>query len=196
MVKLRSFFVFVFTCVACGGSFSSHDGVGAGGGSGGDANGGQSSAAGASDTSGGGETSSAGSNSGGAAGGSGGGAGSGKGGAATAGSSGANGGDQCAKLKEQYQAALEEARVCDLGSMDQCSPSSTVEPLNCGCAVLVNAQSESATVAKKARQAYRDAKCADGTVCPAIACAQPVSASCAPAAIGATFVCAAGSVAN
>ena len=115
----------------------------------------------------------------------------GNGGAAVAGSAGSSSGE-CARLKAQFQAALEKARACDKGSKDQCSPSSTVEPLSCGCAVLVNAKSEFSTAAKKARQAYQDAKCAEGIACAAIACAPIVDASCAPE-IGSTsaFVCSA-----
>jgi hypothetical protein len=191
MLKLCSCLVLVFACVACGSSFTAHEG--------GPANGGQSSAAGGSDTGNGGDPSSSGGTS--SDGGSSPGGNSNTGGVnATGGgpSKGGSGGtateDPCVRLKQQYETALEKARVCDLGSSDQCSPSSTVEPLGCGCPVLVNARSGSTTAAKKARQAYLDAKCGEGTVCPTFAaCAQPVSASCAPATMAATtFVCTAG----
>ena len=109
----------------------------------------------------------------------------------SAGSSGASGVD-CAKLKQQYESAVAKARACDAGSTDECSPSSSVEPLSCGCAVLVNARSEFTAVAKKARQAYRDAKCVEGVACAAIACVAPVAASCAQGIGSASsFVCAA-----
>jgi len=190
MVKFCSCLVLLIACVACGSRFSANEAGGSPGG------GGQSSAAGSTDTGEAGDANSGGSNSGGNAGGDG--ASAGDGGAATAGSGGSTPVDQCTKLKQQYQTALEKARVCDLASMDECSPSSTVEPLGCGCPVLVNAQSESTTIAKKARQAYRDAKCSEDGVCAAIACVQPTSASCAPGKVSAgTFVCTAGTaVAN
>ena len=193
MVKFCSSLVLVIACVACGSPFSANEGGASAG------FGGQSSAAGSPDMGDAGDTSSGGSDSGGNAGSSNtGGASAGDGGAATGGSGGSTPIDQCTKLKQQYQTALEKARACELGSMDECSPSSTVEPLGCGCAVLVNAKSESTTLAKKARQAYRDAKCSEDAVCPLIACAQPASASCAPGKLSAdTFVCTAGTaVAN
>jgi hypothetical protein len=194
MVRFCSSLALVIACVGCGSPFSATEGGGSAG------FGGQSSAGGSPGTGEAGDSSSGGSDSGGSD--SGGNAGSanrgGDGGAATAGSGGSTSVDQCTKLKQQYQTALEKARACDLASTDECSPSSTVEPLGCGCPVLVNSQSESTTIAKKARQAYRDAKCSDGTVCPLIACAQPASVSCAPGKVTAdTFVCTAGTaVAN
>lgn len=187
MVRFCSSLVLVVACVACGSRFSAHDGGGAAG-FGNEENGGQPSAAGGSDTGDAGDTSAGGSagsvNTGGT------GAGAGDGGA-TMGGSGPD--DNCTRLKQQYQNALEKARVCEPSSMDQCSPSSTVEALGCGCPVLVNARSQSTSAAKKARQAYFDAKCGEGVACAAIACAEPVSASCA-VGIGATgtFVCTAG----
>ncbi|HEY0465944.1 MAG TPA: hypothetical protein VGC79_17140, partial [Polyangiaceae bacterium] len=99
-------------------------------------------------------------------------------------------GVECAKLKQDYQAAVEKARACDKGSTDQCSPSSTVEPIGCGCSVLVNTKSEYTAIAKKARQAYRDAKCQDNSVCPAVACILITAASCATGTTtGSSFVC-------
>jgi hydrogenase maturation factor len=100
-------------------------------------------------------------------------------------------------LKQQYQALLEKARVCDKGSTDECSPSSTLEPLGCGCPVLVNAKSEYVASAKKARQAYQDAKCVDAIACTSVACVPTASASCAQASAsgsGSGFVCTAGTV--
>jgi len=191
MLKFCSSLLLVIACGACGSRFTANEGGGSAG------VGGQSSTAGGADTGEAGDASNnGGSNSGGDAGTSntgGNSASAGDGGAATGGSGGSMTIDQCTKLKQQYQSALEKARACDLGSTDECSPSSTVEPLGCGCPVLVNAKSESTTIAKKTRQAYRDAKCTDDTICPAFACAQPTSASCAPGKVTAdTFVCASG----
>jgi hypothetical protein len=118
--------------------------------------------------------------------------------AAGAGASAGSGGEaDCARLKQQFQGLLDKARVCDQGSTDQCSPSSTIEPLGCGCAVLVNAKGVYTDAARKARQAYLDAKCVDSGVCPAIACLAPKAASCAAGVTSGSFVCTAGTaVAN
>jgi len=189
MFKAYSCFALLIACAACGSSFSSGDGGSAGSSQAGEANGGQPSSAGSGgDAS---ELATGGASSAGDGGSSAGSGSAGNGGAAVAGSAGSSSGE-CARLKAQFQAALEKARACDKGSKDQCSPSSTVEPLSCGCAVLVNAKSEFSTAAKKARQAYQDAKCAEGIACAAIACAPIVDASCAPE-IGSTsaFVCSA-----
>jgi hypothetical protein len=197
MLKLGSSLVLVIACVACGSSFSANDG-GAGSvglGNAGEASGGQDSSAGsgsggdASEMGGGGTSSGGddGSEAGRA------GASAGRGGATVGGSGGSAGssaGTDCARLKAQYQSAVEKARVCDKGSLDQCSASSTVEPLSCGCPVLVNAKSEYTTTAKKARQAFQDAKCAEGVACAAIACAPITEASCAATLSTSTnFVC-------
>ncbi|HYQ43458.1 MAG TPA: hypothetical protein VER11_15865 [Polyangiaceae bacterium] len=195
MFKSRASFVLVMACAACGSSFTANDGGGSAGfGNGGDESGGQSSGAGSSGSGDAGDSTAAGMTSGGNAGSAGVTAGSG---GTVAGTGGGAAGDQCTKLKLQYQNALEKARVCDQDLVGECSPSSTVEPLGCGCPVLVNAKSEYADTAKNARQAYLDAKCVEGTVCPAIACSKPIAASCAPAATGSAFVCtAASAVAN
>jgi len=189
MFKAYSCFALLIACAACGSSFSSGDGGSAGSSQAGEANGGQPSSAGSGGDAG--ELATGGASSAGDGGSSAGSGSAGNGGAAVAGSAGSSSGE-CARLKAQFQAALEKARACDKGSKDQCSPSSTVEPLSCGCAVLVNAKSEFSTAAKKARQAYQDAKCAEGIACAAIACAPIVDASCAPE-IGSTsaFVCSA-----
>jgi len=187
MFKAYSCFALLIACAACGSSFSSGDGGSAGSSQAGEANGGQPSSAGSGGDAG--ELATGGASSAGDGGSSAGSGSAGNGGAAVAGSAGSSSGE-CARLKAQFQAALEKARACDKGSKDQCSPSSTVEPLSCGCAVLVNAKSEFSTAAKKARQAYQDAKCAEGIACAA--CAPIVDASCAPE-IGSTsaFVCSA-----
>lgn len=190
MLKLCSSLVLLIACAACGSSFTVTDGGGsAGSGNAGEANGGQSSSAGTSSGGDAGETDVGGTSSGG----DGGSTAAGAGGTSSGGSgasAGAGSGVDCAKLKQDYQAALEKARACDKGSTDQCSPSSTIEPLSCGCAVLVNAKSEYTAIAKKARQAFRDAKCAEGVACSAIACAPISEASCA-AGLGtaSSFVC-------
>jgi hypothetical protein len=103
----------------------------------------------------------------------------------------------CDTLRQEYQAAVEKARVCDKGSTDQCSPSSVAQPVGgCGCPVLINAQSEAAAAAKKAYQDYQDNKCdLGGPVC-GIACVPAATASCAQQAMGSgnTFVCTAGGI--
>ncbi|HET7543873.1 MAG TPA: hypothetical protein VFK05_28575 [Polyangiaceae bacterium] len=180
MFKFHVSLLLVIGCVACGGaSFSSNDG-GSLAGAAGDASAGQASSAGSSNAGDGGAPSEGGTSAGGGA-------------AGNAGASAGSGGDSdCAKLKQQFQGLLEKARVCDRDATDQCSPSSTVEPLGCGCAVLVNAKGVYTDAARKARQAYLDAKCMESGVCPAIACVAIKSASCAAAATGDSFVCTAG----
>ena len=191
MFKFCSSLVLVIACVACGSKFSaSESGGSAGSGNAGEANGGESSATGGTGSGDAGDTGIGGSNAGGTS--AGGSAGEmNQGGAGgIAGSGGTASDDPCARIKQDYQLALEKARLCTEGSTNECSASSTVEPLNCGCATLVNSNSAYTTAAKKARQAYRDAKCSESTVCPAIACAQPAVVSCAPTtAKGNTFVC-------
>lgn len=187
MFKFCSALVLVIACAACGSKFTSNEGSGfAGSGTGGDANGGDSSTTGGSGSGDAGDSSIGGTDTGGP-----GGSVNVGGSGASAGSGGSAADDPCAKLKEDFQIALEKARACTQGSTNECSPSSTIEPLGCGCPVLVNANSEYTTLAKKARQAYRDAKCMDNTVCPAIACVQPMIANCAPATSKNSFVCAA-----
>lgn len=195
MFKSRASFVLVMACAACGSSFTANEGGGSAGlGNGGDENAGQANVAGNPSAGDAGDSSVGGTSSGGNGGDAGGTAGKG---GATAGAAGANGGDQCAKLKQQYQNAVEKARLCDEALTGECSPSSTVQPLSCGCPVLVNSRSEYVDAAKNARQAYLDAKCVDGAVCPAVACTKPIAASCAPATAGDAFVCtAASAVAN
>jgi hypothetical protein len=167
----------VAVCAACGGSS-----FGSGGGDAGTSAGG-SSTAGAS-----GSTSSAGT-SGSTAGGS---AGSGSGGTAAAGASagGAGGAANCDTLKADYAAALEKARGCDSGSTDECSPSSTLPAIGCGCAALVNSKSDFTTIAKQKYQAIQDAKCASGPICN-IACLSYTSASCSAqmTAAGTAYQC-------
>jgi len=216
MFKFHTFFApIAVACVACGASFTANEGNGsaAGGGNAGEASGGFTSEAGGSSVGDAGELDAGGSSAagqrstagaGGSVVGAGGtigaaGWGSGRGGWGNGGwRSGAGGGatlGDCATLQQEYEAAVQKARVCDKGSMDQCSPSSVAQPVSgCGCAVLINAKSEAATAAKKAYQAYQDAKCDHGgAVCNAI-CAPPLSASCEQQAMtsGNTFMCASG----
>jgi hypothetical protein len=171
-------------CLSCGSSFVSSDN-GTGGGS---------PSAGATGTSGG-STSSGGAQSGGSAGASAAGAGAGgasagnggaanggaaNGGAANGGASGAAGSAgaaDCATLKTEYAADVDKARGCDSGSTDQCSTSSTLPAIGCGCPTLVNAKSTYTTLAKAKYQAIQDAKCAAGPICN-IACLGYTSASC------------------
>ncbi|HYP99550.1 MAG TPA: hypothetical protein VER96_12840 [Polyangiaceae bacterium] len=216
MFKLHSFLapVLAVTVVACGARFSPHEHNGAPGGAG-EASGGFTSSAGSSSVGNGGEPETGGS---GAAGSSStgtggtvaiatggaptatGGAATATGGAATAtaGSGGrgwwtGNGGgsslSQCATLRQEYQASIEKARVCDKGSTDQCSPTSAAPIISgCGCATLINTKSAAGDAVRKAYQAYLDAKCEPGPVCD-IACPVVENASCAQSVGSGTFVC-------
>ena len=199
MLKSYPLLAIVFACVACGSRFAAGEdpgGSGTGGtGQAGEASGGSGDSAGtasggdagAPDAAG---SSSGGSSSGGSSAGSGG-AIAGSAGSATGGSSGVD----CTKLKQDYQAAVEKARVCDKGSMNQCSASSTLQPIDCGCPVLVNAKSEYTVVAKKAYQTYQDSKCAAGGVaCANVACLPIAGVSCAQQMLATgndAFVCSA-----
>ncbi|MEO7037276.1 MAG: hypothetical protein ABI548_25200, partial [Polyangiaceae bacterium] len=101
---------------------------------------------------------------------------------------GSGGGADCAKLKNDYLATLDQARVCDKGSTEQCNVNSTL-PGSCNCPVLVNAQSEYTTLAKKQQQAMTAAGChyaACGIACllnPSATCAQQTMTS------GNTYLC-------
>lgn len=198
MFKFYGFLASAVVCVACGASFTANEGNGtaAGAGNAGEASGGLTSFAGGSSVGDAGEQAVGGSS----AAGSGGsivGAGgtttgeagwySGRGGWGNGGwRAGAAGGStvsECATLAQNYEAAVEKARLCDKGSTDQCTTSSVAQPVGCGCPVLINAKSEAGTAAKKAYQAYQDAKCqSSGATCD-IFCAPPVSASCTPQAV-------------
>jgi len=112
------------------------------------------------------------------------------------GSGGSSTGVDCTTLESEYKAAVERARVCTKGSLDECSASSVAEPVGgCGCPVLINAKSEAGAEAKKAYQAYQDAKCDynGGPVCD-IYCPAPVTAGCAQQSMGtgSAFVCTTG----
>jgi hypothetical protein len=92
-------------------------------------------------------------------------------------------------LKTEYTAALEKARVCDMGSTDQCDKSSTLPNIGgCGCPTLVNTKSEATTLAKQKYQAFQNAKCALGQICN-IACLAYTSATCSAQTTGTGFVC-------
>jgi hypothetical protein len=198
-------------CVACGASFTANDGNGAAAGAanGGQATGGLSSSAGSSSVGEAGEaeaggTSSAGQGSTAGEGGSvvgvggttsSGGWGSGRGGWGNGGWRNGTGGasaTDCLALQEEYEAAVQKARVCDKGSTDQCTASSLAQPIGgCGCPVPINAKSEAGAAAKKAYQAYQSANCqTSGPLCDAF-CAPPVAVSCAqqPMTSGNGFVC-------
>jgi len=97
------------------------------------------------------------------------------GGAGASGTTG--GGPDCAAMKTDYAATVQKARGCDMGSTDECSPSSTMPVFGCGCPTLVNAKSTYTELAKKKYQAIQDAKCPSGPVC-GIACIAITSASC------------------
>jgi hypothetical protein len=206
MSKLEPLLALVALCVACGSQFEAGGagsaGVGQAGsaaGSGGDTNlggtqsGGSAGAlgAGAGGTiSEAGSTSAAGAGVGAGAGGAGagaGGAGAGAGGGPGAGSGGS---PDCATLKADYQAAVEKARVCEKAVDNQCSPSSTLPVIGCGCPVLVNAKSPLTAAAKQKYQAIQDARCDGGPVCN-IACLPPLAATCAsqPMATGNLTLC-------
>lgn len=104
------------------------------------------------------------------------GSGSGVGGSAVAGSGGSSGVD-CTTLKEEYRVAVQKARTCDKGSSNQCSASSTLQPVGCGCPVLVNARSAATAVAKQKYQAIQDNHCEKGPICN-IACLPYTAAEC------------------
>ncbi|HEX3851534.1 MAG TPA: hypothetical protein VHW01_11240 [Polyangiaceae bacterium] len=185
MSNSRLLLALVTLCSACGGSSFEAGGGGAGG---------TSAQAGASNHAG--DTSSAGASSGGSgADSSAGASGQSTGGAATAGAGGSSGGTggsagaDCAVLKTEYTAALEKARVCDMGSTDQCDKSSTLPNIGgCGCPTLVNTKSEATTLAKQKYQAFQNAKCALGQICN-IACLAYTSATCSAQTTGTGFVC-------
>jgi hypothetical protein len=207
MFKLHPFLALAVVCVACGPSFSAREGSGGSGSGGsgeaGEASGGEPNNAGSSNTGDAGEMNVAGSGSAGegstaGAGGSGAGGsgngGSGNGGSGNGGSGNGGGwsGGECATLRQEYQTAVEKARVCDKGSTDQCSASSVAQPINCGCPVLVNAKSEYTVAAKKAYQAYHDAKCDSGGIdCAQVFCPPAMGAACAPQSMspGNAFLC-------
>jgi hypothetical protein len=111
---------------------------------------------------------------------------------------GGTGGADCTTLKAAYSAAVVKARVCDVGSTDECSISSTLPAIGCGCPTLVNAKSQYTTVAQQRYDDFQAAKCSSGPVC-AIACVAVTSASCAAqaASAGTGYVCTGGlAVAN
>ncbi|HEY5375855.1 MAG TPA: hypothetical protein VIK01_19385 [Polyangiaceae bacterium] len=217
MSNSRLLFALITLCSACGGSSFVASGTDAGGTSaeagatgshGGDTSsagassggsGAESSAGSSGQAAGGAATAGAGGSSAGgtSAGGSSAGAGTGGSHAGAGGSSGgshagaggsAGGGGDCTTLKADYAAALEKARACDMGSVDQCDKSSTLPNLGCGCPTLVNAKSAATTLAKQKYQAFQDAKCPVGPIC-AIACIAYVGAACSAQTTGTAFVC-------
>jgi hypothetical protein len=208
MLKLHSFLVpaIAVTVVACSARFTAHDSDGTTGGSTGEAGGSFNGSAGSSSVGEAGEQQVGGSGSAGTApiagaGGTLGTAGASTGAAAGAagrnwggggwrsGSGGATAAD-CETLREEYQAAVEPARACDKGSSDQCSPSSSAQPIGgCGCPVLINTKSEAASAAKIAYQRYLKAGCErSGPICD-IFCGVPTGASCDQSTTSSAFVC-------
>lgn len=186
MFKPYSSLFVLLTCVACGSSFEAGGSGGAAGSDGGapqagasEAGGDTSTGASAGESAGGansaGESSSggratAGSSSGGAAH-----AGAASGGSAAGGSAGAD----CAALKTEYAALVKKARVCDEGSMDECTTASKAPNVGgCGCPTLVNANSEYTALAAEKYKAIQKNGCDGGLTC-GIACLPPTSASCA-----------------
>ena len=178
------------TVVACGARFSAHENDGGLAGTAGEPSGGSTSSAGSSSVADAGEPEVGGHSStstGGTANGMGGrnwgngGRWSGNGGATAA---------DCAALRQKYQASIEAARVCDKGSMGQCSPSSVAQPVDgCGCPMLINTQSAAADATREAYQAYLNAKCEyRGPICE-IACPPAVGANCSQATSSGSFVC-------
>jgi hypothetical protein len=112
------------------------------------------------------------------------------GGASAGNAAGGAAGADCAALKTEYAALVKKARVCDEGSTDQCTISSKAPVIGCGCPTLVNAKSDSTTLAAEKYQAIQKAGCDNGPICE-IACLPPMSASCAKSSgMGSSeFVC-------
>lgn len=208
MTKPLPILAFLALCVACGSKFEPGGTGGDGGDSaaGGTDRGGSGSAgapgggaasggapSGGADTAG---APSGGANTAGAPGGGAGGASAGAGGGATAGAGGAA---DCATLVGEYTALLQKARVCDPAAMDECSASSTLQPIGCGCPTPVNAKSESTTAAKAKYAQIEKNKCNNGPIC-GIACLPFKSVACSEQTQGSSkaYVCTAtqGGVAN
>jgi hypothetical protein len=105
-----------------------------------------------------------------------GGAGPGTGG--TGGTGGA-GGASCAQLQTEYASALARAKTCSPNLASQCGKTAP-DQLACPCPTFVN--DTAGLDAIKAR--WSQAGCQDSTVCPAIACVSPRSATCRPSDAG------------
>jgi hypothetical protein len=213
MLKPQPLILVLFACVACGSNFEAGGSGGANGGGGapqagetglggelsngasagessggsdaaGESSSGGSAAAGRGGTSAGG-TSAGGTSAGGASAG-----GTSAGGASAGNAAGGAAGADCAALKTEYAALVKKARVCDEGSTDQCTISSKAPVIGCGCPTLVNAKSDSTTLAAEKYKAIQKAGCDNGPICE-IACLPPMSASCAKSSgMGSSeFVC-------
>jgi len=199
MSKPYASLVVMVLCAACGSKFdatgSGEAGASGAGQAGGEASGGRTSSAGSSSggatEAGAGGTTTAGA--GGSVvglGGSGGSVvGSGGSGGSVVGSGGSAGAD-CAALKTEYAALVQKARVCDKGSTNECSPSSTLPAVGCGCPVLVNSKSADKTLAEQKYKAIEANKCNLGPIC-ASACVQYSGADCTAqsATPGGDFTC-------
>jgi hypothetical protein len=100
------------------------------------------------------------------------------GGATGAGGSAVDGGlSGCDTLAAEYAAVLSGAKSCTAGAADQCGKEvpSSLSPCSSGCAELVNDNS----VLDSLQQQWEAAGCANVEVlCPLIACAPPVGATC------------------
>ena len=179
----------VALCAACGSNFTA---TGGGGGDGGreSIGGGASAGAGTGGSAEGGASSGA--SAGGASAGSGatsqGGALAGGGGDAMGG--GAGGSADCATLIDDYQAAIEKARVCTKGSTNQCNVMSTLGRIGCGCSVLVNSKSPYTEIAQQKQAAIEAGHCNTGPVC-AIQCVAIKGAECTSQSMssGNVFLC-------
>ncbi|MEO8904346.1 MAG: hypothetical protein ABI488_18430 [Polyangiaceae bacterium] len=114
--------------------------------------------------------------------------------AGSSGTAGTAGATVCDTLQADYLPLLEKARVCDKGSLGQCSASSTLSPLGaCPCPVLVNAKSPATVMAQKKYQELQDNMCFKngGVLCKAL-CLPPMGAACEQQMTStgtATFMC-------
>ena len=187
MFKPQPSLFVLLACVACGSSFEAGAGVGGDGGGAGasqagamEMGGDTSSGASAGDSSAGADTAGGSSSGGHATAGSGGAAhgGASAGGASGGNAAGGSAGADCATLKTEYAALVKKARLCDEGSTDQCTTSSSAPAVGCGCPTLVNANSEYTALATAKYKAIQKGGCDNGPVC-GIACLPPTSASCA-----------------
>lgn len=104
-------------------------------------------------------------------------AGNSAGGASAGTGAGGSAGADCAALKTEYAALVKKARVCDEGSTDECSTTSTAPPAGCGCPTLVNAKSQYTTLAAEKYKAIQKGGCDNGPICD-IACPVATTASC------------------
>jgi hypothetical protein len=108
----------------------------------------------------------------------------GTGGAGAGHDGGADGGTSCDDLATQYATALVAASACTVGGASQCAVmvSSSLSPCFVGCMTFV----QDATPLGDLKARWMTAGCdSQVTVCPAIACLNPSTATCAPSDGGA-----------